>query len=149
MGSTYHSKSHDPKSHLGYTRFEILFILSSLVNTAVLISFAGDSARLLRWSAAVWATLFTLIVIKFHFEKDMIAKGKFDWPIIHYDLPYYGIQTLHAVIAALVWYGVLKRVDVEVTVQYGKSRLRCATLSHYTAARHCHLSGRRAPHGSG
>ena len=78
VGSTYHSKSHDPKSHLGYTRFEILFILSSLVNTAVLISFAGDSARLLRWSAAVWATLFTLIVIKFHFEKDMIAKGKFD-----------------------------------------------------------------------
>jgi len=96
------------QGELGYIRFEILFILSSLANTAVLVKFAGDSARLLRWSAAVWATTFTLIVIKFHSEKHMITKGTRDWPIIgvQVDLPYYGIQALHAVIAALVWYGV-------------------------------------------
>ena len=93
-------------AELGYIRFEILFILSSLVNTAVLVKFAGDSARLLRWSAAVWATTFTLIVIKFHSEKHMITKGTHDWPIIGYDAPYYGIQALHAIIALLVWYGV-------------------------------------------
>ena len=92
---------------LGYIRFEILFILSALANTAVTLLTPDRSAQVRR-SAAVWATTFTLIVIKFHSEKHMITKGTRDWPIIgvQVDLPYYGIQALHAVIAALVWYGV-------------------------------------------
>ena len=91
---------------LGYIRFEILFILSALANTAVTLLTPDRSAQVRR-SAAVWATTFTLIVIKFHFEKEEITKGKHDLPFgIGYYGPYYGIQALHAVIAASVWYGV-------------------------------------------
>ena len=97
VGSTYHSKSHDPKSHLGYTRFEILFILSSLVNTYVILFAPDQSARLLR-STAVWATLMTLIIIKFYFENQ---RGWIS------DKAYAPAQFFHAIFAASLWYGVL------------------------------------------
>ena len=88
------------QGELGYIRFEILFILSAVANTAVLIKFAGDSARLLHWSAVVWATTFTLIVLKFYTEEQM------GW--IDNNLKYDGIQFFHIVFAALLWNGVLR-----------------------------------------
>ena len=86
------------QGELGYIRFEILFILSAVANTAVLIKFAGDSARLLHWSAVVWATTFTLIVIKF-FSEEQIGWIDNNWK-------YDAIQILHIGFAALLWYGV-------------------------------------------
>ena len=88
------------QGELGYIRFEILFILSAVANTAVLIKFAGDSARLLHWSAVVWATTFTLVVLKFYTEEQM------GW--IDNNLKYDGIQIFHIVFAALLWNGVLR-----------------------------------------
>ena len=88
------------QGELGYIRFEILFILSAVANTAVLIKFAGDSVRLLHWSAVVWATTFTLIVLKFYTEEQM------GW--IDNNLKYDGIQIFHIVFAALLWNGVLR-----------------------------------------
>ena len=85
------------QGELGYIRFEILFILSSLVNTAVILFAPDQSARLLR-STAVWATLMTLIIIKFYFENQ---RG---WIADHYYAP---AQIFHAIFAASLWYGVL------------------------------------------
>ena len=86
------------QGELGYIRFEILFILSSLVNTAVILFAPDQSARLLR-STAVWATLMTLIIIKFYFEnqRGWIADGR----------TYATAQIFHAIFAASLWYGVL------------------------------------------
>jgi len=85
------------QGELGYIRFEILFILSSLVNTYVILFAPDQSARLLR-STAVWATLMTLIIIKFYFENQ---RG---WIADHHYAP---AQIFHAIFAASLWYGVL------------------------------------------
>ena len=92
-------------AELGYIRFEILFILSAVANTAVLIKFAGDSARLLHWSAIVWATTFTLIVLKFYTEKQM---GWIDTDGLGARLKYDGIQLFHIGFAAWLWHGVFR-----------------------------------------
>ena len=85
------------QGELGYIRFEILFILSSLVNTYVILFAPDQSARLLR-STAVWATLMTLIIIKFYFENQ---RGWIS------DKAYAPAQFFHAIFAASLWYGVL------------------------------------------
>ena len=85
------------QGELGYIRFEILFILSSLVNTYVILFAPDQSARLLR-STAVCATLMTLIIIKFYFENQ---RGWIS------DKAYAPAQFFHAIFAASLWYGVL------------------------------------------
>ena len=85
---------------LGYIRFEILFILSAVATTAVLL-FTPDHNAAIKGSAIVWAITFTLVVIKFHaeMERGWIADG----------LQYDAIQILHIIFAALLWwYGVIR-----------------------------------------
>ena len=88
------------RSHgeLGYIRFEILFILSAVATTAVLL-FTPDHNAQIKRSAIVWAITLTLVVIKFHaeMERKWIADN------FTYDV----IQILHIVIAGMVWFGVL------------------------------------------
>ena len=83
---------------LGYIRFEILWILGSLANTAVLWANLGNSAKALLYTAVVWATTLTLVVIKFYFEH----KAK----LIADETTYKVAQALHAFFALTVWYGV-------------------------------------------
>ena len=83
-----------------YIRWEILFILGSLANTAVFVLTLEQSAHLrLRLCSAVWALTFTFAIIKFYEEnkRGWIVKDKYAFG-----------QLVHALVAFFLWYGVLQ-----------------------------------------
>ena len=86
---------------VAYIRWEILFILGSLANTAVLMLTLDHSARVRR-CAAVWGTTFILAITKFYFEH---KEGWID------DGPYIGAQIFHILVALSCWYGVYQSLQ--------------------------------------
>ena len=86
------------QGELGYIRFEILFILSAVANTAVLL-FTHDRSVQVKLCALVWATTFTLVVIKFASEEHI------GW--IDDNKNYYAIQILHTIFALACGYGAI------------------------------------------
>eukprot|EP00964_Phaeocystis_antarctica_P101830 scaffold67300_cov67-Phaeocystis_antarctica.AAC.2 len=83
-----------------YIRWEILFILGSLANTAVFMLTLDQSAHLrLRLCSAVWALTFTFAIIKFYEENQ---RG---WIVPQ---KYKSGQLVHVLVAFFLWYGVLQ-----------------------------------------
>ena len=83
-----------------YIRWEILFILGSLANTAVFMLTLDQSAHLrLRLCSAVWALTFTFAIIKFYEENQ---RG---WIVPQ---KYKSGQLVHGLVAFFLWYGVLQ-----------------------------------------
>ena len=88
------------EGELAYIRFEILWILSAVANTAVLL-FTLDHSELVKRCSTIWAITFTLVVIKFQLEyKEGLIGLK--------PKEFVGVQAFHIVFALGCLYGVIR-----------------------------------------
>ena len=88
------------EGELAYIRFEILWILGAVANTAVLLFIPKRSVQV-KVFAAVWAITFTLVVIKFQLEHHAGLIGLTP-------KEFAGVQAAHMVFALGCVYGVFR-----------------------------------------
>ena len=88
------------EGELAYIRFEILWILSAVASTAVLL-FTLDHSELVKRCSTIWFITFTLVVIKFQLEyKEGLIGLK--------PKEFVGVQAFHIVFALGCLYGVIR-----------------------------------------